>query len=38
MKKIEVIGREISIASRNEEDFISITDIAKNEIEKMILE
>ena len=29
MKKIEVIGREISIASRKEEDFISITDIAK---------
>lgn len=29
MKKIEVIGREISIANKNNEDFISITDIAK---------
>jgi len=29
MKKIEVIGREISISNKNQEDFISITDIAK---------
>ncbi len=29
MKKIKVIGREISIANKNKEDFISITDIAK---------
>ncbi len=29
MKKIEVVGREILIAYNNNEDFISITDIAK---------
>jgi len=29
MKKIEVVGREILIAYKNNEDFISITDIAK---------
>ena len=29
MRTIEVIGREISIANTNKEDFISITDIAK---------
>jgi len=28
MRTIEIIGREISIANRNKEDFISITDIA----------
>ncbi len=29
MKKIEVIGREISVIKMNKEDFVCITDIAK---------
>jgi hypothetical protein len=29
MKTIEVIGREVSISNKNQDDFISITDIAK---------
>lgn len=37
MKKIEIAGTEISIISQKENDFISLTDMAKSQMQEVII-